>query len=61
MLIRHFIVTYNNDDVLHQSLETLKPTLERYSDTEYQLYVINNHSNFTLDDYYTDKLESMYN
>jgi len=61
MLVRHFIVTYNNDKVLHQSLETLKPTLERYSSDEYQLYVINNHSNFNLDDYYKDRITVLHN
>lgn len=61
MLIKHFIVTYNNNDVLNTSLQTLKPTLERYDNTQYQLFIINNHSNFKMDDWFTNKVIVLHN
>lgn len=48
MKIKHYIVTYNNEEVLNKSLESLLPVLEKYSKEEYQLFIINNHSNFKI-------------
>ena len=61
MLVKHYIVTYNNNNVLSKSLETLKPTLEMYDSTQYQLYIINNHSNFDIDDYFKDRVTILNN
>lgn len=61
MLVKHFIVTYNNNDVLAKGLETLKPTLEKYSTNEYQLFIINNHTNFYIDDYFIDRVKVIHN
>lgn len=61
MLIKHFIVTYNNNDILNRSLETLKPTLEAYDNTIYQLFIIDNHSNIKIDDYFKDRVTIIHN
>lgn len=50
MKIKQYIVTYNNNAVLNKCLETLIPTFEKYSKDEYQCFIINNHSNFSIDD-----------
>lgn len=61
MLVKHYIVTYNNNGVLRKSLETLVPTLERYDSTQYQLFIINNHSNFEIDAYFKDRIIVIHN
>ena len=61
MLIRHFIVTYNNTDVLHAGLDTLKPTIEKYDKSQYELFILNNHTNFHIDPYYDDKVKVIHN
>lgn len=54
MKIKHYIVTYNNQKVLNDCLESLLPTFEKYSKEEYQLYIINNHSNFNIEEKYNE-------
>lgn len=48
MKIKHYIVTYNNNKILNKSLESLFSVLQKYSKEEYQLFIINNHSNFKI-------------
>jgi len=60
-MIKHYIVTYNNDKVLNKSLHTLIPTLEKYDKSEYQLFIINNHSNFNIGSYFSEKVSVINN
>jgi hypothetical protein len=61
MKIKHYIVTYNNEKVLNDCLKSLLPTFEKYSKDEYQLYVINNHSNFSIDDKFNQYVTILHN
>lgn len=60
-MIKHYIVTYNNNSVLDTCLKTLIPTLESYNSDEYKIFIINNHTNFHISDYFLDKVEVIHN
>lgn len=61
MKIKHYIVTYNNKYILNNCLESLLPVLEKYSKEEYQLYIINNHSNFSIEEKFHKYVEVLHN
>ena len=46
--IKHYIVTYDNSHMLNLALESIFPMFEKYTKNEYQVYIINNHSNFSV-------------
>jgi hypothetical protein len=50
MKIKHYIVTYDNNTILNRCLESLWNVFNKYSTDEYQCFIINNHSNFSIDD-----------
>lgn len=61
MKIKHYIVTYNNNVVLDKCLNSLLPTFEKYSKLEYQCYIINNHTNFYIDEKYEEYITILHN
>jgi hypothetical protein len=61
MRIKQYIVTYNNKEVLNRCLESLFPLFEKYNKEEYQVYIINNHSNFYMDSKFEPYVEVLHN
>jgi hypothetical protein len=61
MKIKHYIVTYNNNEVLNISLESIFNTLCKYDRDEYKVYIINNHSNFLIDPKFEAYVEVLHN
>ncbi len=61
MRIKHYIVTYNNKEVLDKCLESLFPLFEKYSKEEYQVYIINNHSNFSISSKFEQYVNVLHN
>lgn len=61
MKIKHYIVTYNSNEILNNSLESLLPVLKKYTKKNYQLFVINNHSNFKIDSKFKKYLTVLHN
>lgn len=59
MKIKHFIVTYNNEEILHKSLCSIFDNWQTEHDV--QVFVINNHSNFILDPSFVDKVSVLNN
>lgn len=57
MRIKLFIVTYNNNDILKGSLNSL---FENVGDTELEIFIINNHSNLDIEGY-EDKITVLNN
>jgi hypothetical protein len=60
-MIKHYIVTYNNNEVLNTALQSLIPTLKSYDKSQYKLFIINNHTNFSISEYFVDKVEVLHN
>lgn len=61
MKIKHYIVTYNNDKVLADCLNSLTATFEKYSENEYEVYIINNHTHFFMDDKFQKRITVLNN
>lgn len=61
MRIKHYIVTYNNNEVLNNCLESLWDIFENYTKDEYQVYIINNHSNFSINRKFERYVEVIHN
>jgi len=61
MRIKHYIVTYNNEEILNGCLESLSTVFEKYTKDEYQVYIINNHSNFKIDSKFEKYVEVIHN
>jgi hypothetical protein len=61
MKIKHYIVTYNNNEVLNTSLESIFSSLCNYSKDNYKVYIINNHSNFWIDSKFEPYVEVLHN
>jgi hypothetical protein len=59
--IKHYIVTYNNEEVLNKSLESLRFVFEKYTKDEYEVFIINNHSNFHMDSKFEPYVEVLHN
>ena len=59
MKIKHYIVTYNNNEVLNTSLESIFNSLCNYDN--YKVYIINNHSNFWMDSKFEPYVEVLHN
>jgi SAM-dependent methyltransferase len=57
--IKLFIITYNSDKLLHENLISLfKTNITNYN---YEINIINNHSNFSLDEQFKDKVNVLHN
>lgn len=61
MRIKHYIVTYNNEEILNNCLESLSVVFEKYNRTQYQVYIINNHSNFKINPKFEQYVEVIHN
>lgn len=61
MRIKHYIVTYNNEEILNGCLESLSDVFKKYTKDEYQVYIINNHSNFKIDSKFNNRVEVLHN
>ena len=61
MKIKQYIVTYNNEEVLNKCLESIFPLFEKYNKEEYQVYIINNHSNFHMDSKFEPYVKVLHN
>jgi hypothetical protein len=61
MRVKQYIVTYNNKEVLNKCLESLFPLFKKYSKEEYQVYIINNHSNFHMDSKFQPYVKVLHN
>jgi hypothetical protein len=61
MKIKHYIVTYNNNEILHKSLSSLISTIDKYDKDFYEIYIINNHSNFFIDPKFTSRIHVLHN
>lgn len=48
MKIKHYIVTYKNDEILNNGLESIFSLFKKYKKDEYQVFIINNHSNVSI-------------
>ena len=48
MKIKHYIVTYKNNKILNNGLETIFPLFKKYKKEEYQVFIINNHSDISI-------------
>ena len=54
MKIKQYIVTYNNRKVLDACLESMIPAFETSAKDEFEVFIINNHSNFSMDEKFKD-------
>ncbi len=61
MRIKQYIVTYNNNDVLNKCLESLLPTFTNSSKADYECFIINNHTNFYIDDKFKEFVTIIHN
>lgn len=61
MKIKHYIVTYNNNEILNQTLQSLNDVLLTYPFEEYEVHIINNHTNFTIDSKFEGRIKVMHN
>jgi hypothetical protein len=61
MKIKHYIVTYDNEFVLNSCLESLIPTFEKYTKDNYQVFIINNHSNFYINNKFEKYVTILHN
>jgi FkbM family methyltransferase len=59
--IKIFIVTYNNPKMLNQCVKSIFFNTGVVEQSNIQVYVINNHSNFELDEAYQDKVTVFHN
>lgn len=59
--VRHFIVTYNNDKILHESLVSIFDHLTDEQSEKLEVYIINNHSNFNIDPSFSDRVKVLHN
>lgn len=61
MKIRQYIVTYDNAPMLHRCLESIFDGLSEEETRDLELYIINNHSRFELDDRFTNRVTVLHN
>lgn len=61
MKIKQYIVTYNNNHVLHDCLESIFNNLSDYELSILDVYVINNHSNFNINEKFKNKVNVIHN
>jgi hypothetical protein len=61
MKIKHYIVTYNNNTILNNCLNSLEYSLQNYTKDYYEVFIINNHSNFSIDSKYEDRVFVLHN
>lgn len=61
MKIKQYIVTYNNRKVLDACLESMIPAFETSSKDEFEVFIINNHSNFSMDEKFKDCVTVLHN
>jgi|TARA_B110000483_G_scaffold241705_1_gene325423 GT2 family glycosyltransferase len=61
MKIKQYIVTYNNNKILHNCLQSIFNNLNDYELDILDVYVINNHSNFALEEKFKDKVNVIHN
>lgn len=61
MRIKHYIVTYNNNEILNNCLESLSVVFDKYSSNAYQIFIINNHSNFEIDKKFEKRVNVLHN
>lgn len=61
MKIKQFIVTYNNNEILNNCLESLSTAFEKYSKDEYEVFIINNHTNFQIDEKFEKYVKVLHN
>jgi hypothetical protein len=59
--IKHYVVTYDNFTVLNRCLQSIFPALKKYSGNDYQVYIINNHSNFYIDSKFEPYVKILHN
>lgn len=61
MKIKHYIVTYNNNDILNSSIESIISYTSNLIGIEYEISIINNHSNFELNIDFKNKVRVLHN
>lgn len=59
--VKLFVVTYNNPKILNQCLESVFLNSSPLEQSNLQVFVINNHSNFYLENRFTDKVTVIHN
>jgi hypothetical protein len=61
MKIKQFIVTYNNNEILNNCLESLSTVFDKYTKDEYEVFIINNHTNFQIDKKFEEYVTIIHN
>lgn len=61
MKIKHYIVTYNNNEILDKSLDSMSSVMEKYDKDVYQIFIINNHSDIFVDPKFSNRVQILNN